>query len=187
MTGLDLSAVETALNAWAIDDLRIDRDNGVADDELDPETLLLIPAQGIRMWMGKGAVQPLTGYVDQGDPDTLRIIDETGARYRALIPLRRRVPARVGDVLTVDRLHSPSADPRLSGRSFVIVALGAPSSFAVVQFLYLKPLDNDLDDQATAEPTVLTGHGPPPDDLDVPPGMTYIDLDTGDVYEFREG
>lgn len=140
MSGLDLSAVEKLVTSWAIDELEIHRDNGVADDELDPETLLLIPSDGEEVWSGLGALQPLTGFADQGDPDVVRIIDETGARYRALLPLRDPTGARVGDVLTVKALHSPSADPRLAGRSFSIVHLGFPASFAVASIVYLRPI-----------------------------------------------
>lgn len=141
MTGLDLSAVEKAILAWAIDDLRIARDNGVGDDELDPETLLLIASEGEEVWAGKGAVQPLTTFLDQGDPDVARIVSATGARYRALLPLREVIPARVGDVLTCDAVNSPSGDPRLAGESFLIVHEGDPASFAVARIVYLRPAD----------------------------------------------
>jgi hypothetical protein len=142
VTGLDLSAVEKAILSWAIDDLRIDRDNGVADDALDPETLLLIASEGERVWAGKGAIQALTTFLDQGDPDVARVVDATGARFRALLPLRETIPARVGDVLTCDAVHSPSADPRLAGESFLIVHEGDPASFAVARIVYLRPVDD---------------------------------------------
>lgn len=157
MTGLDLSAVERVILAWAIDELEIHRDNGVADDELDPQTLLLIPTEGELVWSGLGALQPLAGFGDDGDPDVVRIIEQTGARYRALLPLRDVTGARVGDVLTVKGLHSPSADPRLQGRAFSIVHLGYPASFAVTSIVYLRPV---LD---PAAPTTPPDAAPDPD------------------------
>lgn len=141
MAGLDLTAVEKAIESWAIDDLRIDRDGGVSDDPLDEETLLITPNPDQPVWSGKGGIQPLNGFIEAGDPDVTRLVEEKGARYRALLPLREAIPARLQDVLTVVALHSPSADPRLAGRRFVVVELGQVSSFAVTQVLYLRPLD----------------------------------------------
>lgn len=186
MTGLDLSAVERTLLGWMVDEVAIARDNGVSDDELDPETLLLIATAGEPVWSGLGAIQPLNGFTDQGDPDVVRIVDETAAEYRALLPLRADIPARVGDVLTVGEIHGISSDPRMSGRSFSIVHLGFPSSFAVVRFLYLRPiLDPAGAPEAPLDPAspeaVWAGDGELPDQL--PPGEAYLDEPTGDVYE----
>jgi hypothetical protein len=139
--GLDLTGVQRTVEGWLVDDLAIARDNGVSDDDLDPETLLITPNPDEAVWEGQGAVQPLTGDLSQSDPDVARIIEETRARYRALLPLGVETGARLYDVLTVAAVHGKSADPRLAGRRFVIVALGEPSSFAAVQFLYLRPLD----------------------------------------------
>lgn len=141
MTGLDLTAVEKALDGWLVDDLEIHRDNGVSDDEIDPETLLLIPTEGELVWEGKGAIQPLDRFADLGDPDVIRVMDETGAKFRALVSLRVVTGSRIGDVLTCKAIHGISTDPRLAGESFSIREFGGASSFAVTQFIYLRPIE----------------------------------------------
>lgn len=45
----------------------------------------------------------------------------------------------------------------------------------------------DIDPIEIADAGMLTGYGPPPDDLDIAPGVEYVDLSTGDVYQSQEG
>lgn len=144
MAGLDLSGIGRLIGQWAIDDLRITRQEGVGDDTLDPATWQLTSPADSAVWAGKGAVLPIAsgtvGWTRDDNADVARIVEETDARYVALIALDAVVPAQVGDTLHVDQLHSPSADPRLAGTRYEVVHLGAVASIAAVRNLYLKPL-----------------------------------------------
>lgn len=141
MAGLDLTGVQRALEQWLIDELEVVRgDQNQAGAELDPDTgkLTLVDAEPV--YDGLGAVQPLSSFIAQADPDVTAIVAATGARYRGLIPIDETFPARVGDTLRVKAIHSPSASPGLAGTAYEIVHPGDESSFAVVRICYLKPI-----------------------------------------------
>lgn len=145
MTGLDLTGVQRAVRGWLVDDLAVWRDGGVSDDTLDPDTLLLIDNEPVTVWTGLGAVQPLGTSAIAADPNVARVVEETGARFRALVDLDADVVAvPYLDILTVTKLNGPSADKRLEGVDFRVVSRGEPSSFAAVQFIYLRPLGDDV-------------------------------------------
>ena len=142
MTGLDLSGVRSALNGLLLlDAVKIVRDNGNADDVLDEDTNLLVPAERTLVYEGPGAVLPLSPG-EGGDPDTQRYYQAEGAEYRALLPLAAAdaTPVLKGDLLTVTTVTSASSDPRLVDRAFAVVDRPVVSSFAVVRIVYLRPV-----------------------------------------------
>lgn len=183
--GLDLSGVAAAVDQWLADELVISRNLGESDDTLDPETGQLVSGGDVVVYAGRGAIQPLSGYTAMQDPDVARIVEETGARYRALLPHDVTVEFEVGDALWVAAVNSPSADPLLATRVFGVVDLGAVSSFSAARFLYLKQTARTTDPGVEPPRMVLTGEGPPDESIAALPGSTYVDTLTGTVYELQ--
>lgn len=181
--GLDLSGLVDVVNDWLVDGLVIARTNGEADDVLD-ESGGLEPGPRTAVYVGPGAVQPLTGYTALQDPDVARMVEQSGARYRALLPAGTTADIRVGDELWVNELNNPSADPLLLTRVFGVVDLGGATSFQGVRFVYLKQIAETTEpgvvppwpDAAPSDflriwPDILTEGDPIPD---APAGTVFL-------------
>lgn len=138
MAGLDLSGIKRLVDSWLVDEILVGRDNGETDDELDEETGQLIPTPDVQVYAGLGVVQSISGFSEVPDPDVQRVVEETGADYRALLPLEVTAEFVVGDLVRVTAQHTETQDPRLMSRRFRVVDLGGASSYAVLQILYLK-------------------------------------------------
>lgn len=138
MAGLDLSGVASVLDDWVVDVAEITRDNGVADDDLDEETGELIRSDLSVLYADRAALLPGTsgGVVD---PDFQQISDETGAKYRMLIPHGLPVPqVRPGDVVRWTEANGTTPDPLLLRRRFEVDDLAVVSSFSVGTFIPLR-------------------------------------------------
>lgn len=139
--GLDLSAAADFLEDIMAEGLVVARSNGQADDVLDPETGELTEAQPrTAVYVGRGFIQPLSGFTAMADPDVSRIVEETGAKYRAGLPAGDTSDIKVGDEVWVSESHNPNAGPLLLTKVFQVVDLAGVSSFQVARFLYLKQI-----------------------------------------------
>ena len=143
--GLDLTGVARTLDGWIVDHVKFTRDGGVSDDDLDEETGLLSDESDPEVvYEGRGMFQLITAEITQTDPDVIRVVEETGAKYRAMLPIAPEnaggdVSAiRVGDKARVVEQHSEPANPDLTSLRTEVVHVGGPSSFTVARFVYLK-------------------------------------------------
>lgn len=133
MAGLDLSGVADVVDSWVVDLAEITRDNGTADDDLDPETGMLEPSEGDPViYAGRAALLPGS---DGGitPPDQQQISEETRSTYRMLIPFGVDVPddIRAGDVVRWTQANTSTPDPFLLLRRFEVDDLPIVSSFHV--------------------------------------------------------
>jgi hypothetical protein len=186
VSGLDLSGVARVIDSWRVDHAVILRDSGVGDDVLDPETGTLIPTAAQAVWAGTVLVQNLTGFTELGDPDVARVIETTEARHRALLGLGEAPNAQVGDLLVMTAVNGSPTDPMLVDASFEIVDFGGPSSVSVTRIVYLKQVGSRPGRVGAS--LVQTGHGPPDVQADLAtfPGMQYLDLDSGVLYQWED-
>jgi hypothetical protein len=144
MAGLDLSGVARAVDGWVVDEGRIWRDQGSADDVLDEETGDLTPGPAAAdIYTGRMMIQALTGFDTDTDPDVATIISESGATHRMLLPAPASVEPRTGDLAQVTEQHGTTADPTLPGKTFQVVHPGRASSFYVARVIYLKDVTRE--------------------------------------------
>lgn len=137
---LDLSGLASVVDTWLVDTVEITSDGGVTDDYLDEGTGLLTPTPPAVVYAGRGAIQPLGAPSPLQDPDVQRIVAETGASYRLLLPLAQPAAISVDNLARVTAQGSTTPHPELLERRFKVVELGQVSSFAVVQIHYLKQI-----------------------------------------------
>lgn len=149
-TGLDLRGVERFVREQVlVDELVVERDNGLADDSFNTETGNYDSPEAAQVYAGPGAVQSLSGFTELDDPDVARIVETTEANYRMLTPLAEPLEAIVGDKVRVATVRGHQPDPTLRRRQFQVVDLGGAATHAVMRVTYLKQiglLDEEPDD-----------------------------------------
>jgi Family of unknown function (DUF6093) len=141
MAGLDLSGVRRVIDGWLVDTVRCVRDNGNADDVLDPVTGELVSPAAPVVYDGPGGMIPIV-QADLADPDVATYYQRLGARYKLLLPMGASdgVTFRQNDLWSVTAVVSTSGDPTLVGQQFAAVDPPAPSSFAAVRIIYVRPV-----------------------------------------------
>jgi hypothetical protein len=145
MSALDLSGLRTVIgDLFLADKGTLTRDNGVADDELDEESGDLTPSGPRAIYTGTGSVQPVGGNGGRGVPDLDVAVAPllTDTTHRLMLPLVETagLDIQVGDVWTQTEVLGTLGDKDLEGRKFRVNELPDASSFAVVRFVFLKPL-----------------------------------------------